>query len=206
MAVAAEKLAVREPRLADAVPDRPAWACPERLASEDALRSAGRSCARRRRCIHRTRTGLRRDHSSLLHNRLARHRLDRGRSRSSRRSSLQRRVAPELFGCAAGGATTAAGGCAGGVTTTAGGAAGFSTGGGAITAGATGLTTGGVTTTLLSAAGAAGFGATTVVSPLLEALPARPFSRALPVQQAWRQRQAAWPEARVDAAAPALSV
>src|SRR5260221_6737340 len=66
-----------------------------------------------------------------------------------------------IFGCVAGGVTTTAGGCAGGVTTTAGGAAGFSTGGGAATSGATGLTTGGVTTTLLSAAGAAGFEITT---------------------------------------------
>lgn len=48
------------------------------------------------------------------------------------------------------------------MTTTAGGAAGFSTAGGAITAGAAGLTTGGVTTTLLSTAGAAGLGVTTV--------------------------------------------
>ncbi len=65
------------------------------------------------------------------------------------------------FCAATGGVTTTAGGCAGGVTTTAGGAAGFSTGGGATTAGAGGLTTEGVTTTLLSAAGAAGLGITT---------------------------------------------
>jgi hypothetical protein len=47
------------------------------------------------------------------------------------------------------------------VTTTACGAAGFSTGGGATTVGAGGLTTEGVTTALLSAAGAAGLGITT---------------------------------------------
>jgi hypothetical protein len=37
------------------------------------LRSAGRSGARRWRCVYRTRTSLWRDHSSLLHNRLPRH-------------------------------------------------------------------------------------------------------------------------------------
>ena len=46
-----------------------------------ALWSAGRNCARRRSCIHRTRPCLRRNHSSLLPNRLARYRLG-GRRRS----------------------------------------------------------------------------------------------------------------------------
>ncbi len=47
-----------------------------------ALRSAGRSCAWRRSCINRTRPCLRRNHSSLLHNRLARYGF--GRRRRSR--------------------------------------------------------------------------------------------------------------------------
>ncbi len=48
-----------------------------------ALWGAGRGGARRRRCIYRTRARLRRNHSSLLHNRLARYWLcRRGRSGS----------------------------------------------------------------------------------------------------------------------------
>jgi hypothetical protein len=43
------------------------------------LRRAGRGCARWRSCIHRTRPCLRRNHSSLLHNRLARYRPGRRR-------------------------------------------------------------------------------------------------------------------------------
>jgi hypothetical protein len=43
------------------------------------LRGTGRSGARRRRCVYRPRTSLRRDHSSLLHNRLARYGLGRRR-------------------------------------------------------------------------------------------------------------------------------
>jgi hypothetical protein len=50
------------------------------------LRDAGRSHAWRRRRVYRTRSGLRRNHSSLLHNRLAWHGLGRRRAWSSLRA------------------------------------------------------------------------------------------------------------------------
>ena len=53
--------------------------CSRRPLHWSALWSARRSCARWRRCIYRTRPSLRRNHSSLLHNRLAWYRLGRGR-------------------------------------------------------------------------------------------------------------------------------
>lgn len=62
-------------------------------------RSAWRSCTRRRRGVNRTRPGLRRNHSSLLHNRLARHGLRRRRSRSSLRTGSCNRWRCRSFWC-----------------------------------------------------------------------------------------------------------
>ena len=59
------------------------WPCSWGSLHRSALWSAGRGCARRRSCIYRTRPRLWRNHSSLLHNRLARYRLGRRRRSGS---------------------------------------------------------------------------------------------------------------------------